>query len=405
MTGHHRFAVALLLGAGILAAQNQSAPVQAPPVAPPPQAAPPSPQPAPQASQVPTPQNTPTGRLTGQQAAEMISRCLQLMESTVTVLPTLKGSSVSLLADARSVLQDLQRTPGNSSLTYHFLNDVQAYLQLTDVLPRPADLPQEGQRQLNELHDNFGRLETYFRQLLLAKELQLRSPDRDNVRRYAAANQSLQPGTGSRVVFFGDSITDGWRLNEYFPGKDYVNRGISGQVTGEMLGRMKPDVIDLRPKAMILLAGTNDLARDTELKTIENNLIMITELARVNNIKVMLCSVLPVSDYHKTENPRFEMSKNHDPQKIRELNQWMQGYCRTGTCTYVDYFSAIVDSAGMMQSDLADDGLHPNAKGYRIMAPVAQKAIDDVIRPAAVAAAPAPPPVDKKRGLNPFNKK
>src|SRR4051812_7434444 len=184
MTGRHRFAVALLLGAGMLAGQNQSAPVQAPPpVAPPPQAAPqqaapPSSQAAAPSSQVAspvqTPQNTPTGRLTGQQAAEMISRCLQLMESTVTVLPTLKGSSVSLIADARTVVQDLQRTPGNSSLTYHFLNDVQAYLQLTDVLPRPADLPQEGQRQLNELHDSFGRLETYFRQLLLAKELQLR---------------------------------------------------------------------------------------------------------------------------------------------------------------------------------------------------------------------------------------
>jgi len=168
---------------------------------------------------------------------------------------------------------------------------------------------------------------------------------------------------------------------------------------------MKPDVIDLRPKAMILLAGTNDLSRGTDLRTIENNLIMITELARANNIKVMLCSILPVSDYHKTENPRFEMSKTHDPQKIRDLNQWIQGYCRNGSCTYVDYFSAIVDSAGMMQSDLADDGLHPNAKGYRIMAPVAQRVIDDVIRPVAVAPVAAPPAPDKKRGLNPFSKK
>jgi lysophospholipase L1-like esterase len=357
------------------------------------------------AAQAPVAANATPGRLTGQQASEMIARCLQLMESTVTVLPSLKGSSVSLIADARATLQDLQRTPGNSSATYHFLNDVQAYLHLADVLPRSADLPQEGQRQLNELHDNAGHLETYFRQLLITKEAQLRSPDRDNVRRYAAANQSMQAPTASRVVFFGDSITDGWRLNEYFPGKDYVNRGISGQVTSEMLGRMKPDVIDLRPKAMILLAGTNDLSRGTDLRTIENNLIMITELARANNIKVMLCSVLPVSDYHKTENPRFEMSKTHDPQKIRDLNQWIQSYCRNGSCTYVDYFSAIVDSAGMMQSDLADDGLHPNAKGYRIMAPVAQRAIDDVIRPVAAAPVAAPPPPDKKRGLNPFSKK
>jgi acyl-CoA thioesterase-1 len=379
-----RLAIALLLGVAFAAAQNQ----------------------APQASQ---PQNPPLGNavggpLTGQQAAELIGRCLQLMESTATVLPNLKGSSVSLIADARSAMEDLQRTPGNAAFTYHFLNDVQAYLELADVLPRPADLPQEGQRQLNELHDDFGRLETYFRQLLIAKETQLRSPDRDNLRRYSTANQSLQPATTSRVVFFGDSITDFWRLNEYFPGKDYVNRGISGQVTGEMLGRMKADVMDLHARAMILLAGTNDLARGTDSRTIENNLIMITELARANNIKVLLCSILPVSDYHQTENPRFQMSKNHDPQKIREVNQWMQGYCRSGLCTYVDYFSAMVDSAGMMQSDLADDGLHPNAKGYRIMAPIVQKAIEEVVRPAAVAPAAAPPPQDKKHHLNPFSK-
>jgi lysophospholipase L1-like esterase len=184
-----------------------------------------------------------------------------------------------------------------------------------------------------------------------------------------------------------------------------VNRGISGQVTNEMLGRMKEDVIDLHPRAMILLAGTNDLARGTEPRILENNLIMITELAKANNIRVMLSSILPVSDYHKTENPRFEMSKTHEPQKIREVNQWIQNYCRSGMCTYVDYFSAMVDSAGMMQADLADDGLHPNAKGYRIMAPIAQKAIDEVIRPAAPAPVAAPPPPeDKKRRLNPFSK-
>lgn len=368
--------IAFLLGAAIISAQTPAAPTQ----------------------------STPAGPLNSQQAAEMISRCLQLMESTATILPSLKGSSVSLIADARSALEDLQRIPGNSAFTYHFLNDVEAFLQLADVLPRPADLPQEGQRQLNELHDDFGRLETWFRQLLTSKESQLRSPDRDNLRRYAAANQSVQPATASRVLFFGDSITDFWRLNEYFPGKDYVNRGISGQVTGEMLGRMKADVIDLHPKAMILLAGTNDLARGTDPRIIENNIVMIAELARVNNIKLLLCSILPVSDYHKTENPRFEMSKNHDPQKIREVNQWFQGYCRNGMCTYVDYFSAMVDSAGMMQSDLADDGLHPNAKGYRIMAPIAQKAIDEVVRQAPAPAAATPPPPEKKHHLNPFNK-
>lgn len=335
-------------------------------------------------------------------APELISRSLQLMESTATILPGLKASSISLVADARSTMEDLQRTPNNAAFTFHFLNDVQAYLQLADVLPRPAELPQEGSRQLNELHDNFARLQTIFRNLLVTKENQLRSPDRDNVRRYAKANTDLQAASANRVVFFGDSITDFWRLNEYFPGKDFVNRGISGQITGEMLGRMKADVIDLHPKAMILLAGTNDIARGVALRTIEDNLIMITELARANNIKVLLCSVLPVSDYHKTENPRFEMAKSHPPQQIREINQWMQNYCRGNVCTYVDYFSAMVDSAGMLQSDLSDDGLHPNAKGYRIMAPIAQRALDEVIRTGAAPV--AAPPAEKKHGFNPFKK-
>jgi lysophospholipase L1-like esterase len=338
-------------------------------------------------------------------AADAIKRSLELMESTTTVLPGLRASSASLVADARAAWDDLQRFPNNAAHTYHILNDLHAFLELSDVLPRPTDIPQEGQRQLNELHGNYTRLETYFRQLLVTKETQLRSPDRDNVRRYSTANRDIQSPTAGRVVFFGDSITDFWRLNEYFPGKDFVNRGISGQVTSEMLGRMKPDVIDLKPKAMILLAGTNDLSRGTEERTIENNLIAITELARANNIKVILCSILPVSDYHKNESPRFEMSKTHDPQKIREVNQWIQQYCRNGACVYADYFSAMVDSAGMLQSDLSDDGLHPNAKGYRIMAPIAQRAIEEVVRPAAVAPQIAAPAPEKKHGFNPFSKK
>jgi lysophospholipase L1-like esterase len=370
--------VALVLGCAVLAAQTPAA--QAP------------------ANQAPS-----NGPLNSQQASEMILRCQQLMESTATILPSLKGSSAALVADARAVVDDLQRTPGNSAYVYHLLNDVQAYLQLSDLLPRPADLPPEGQRQLNELHDDFTRLEAWFRVLLVSKETQLRSPDRDNLHRYAAANQSLQAATASRVVFFGDSITDFWRLNEYFPGKDFVNRGISGQVTGEMLGRMKADVIDLHPKAMILLAGTNDLSRGSEARIIENNIFMIADLARANGIKLLLCSILPTSDYHKADNPRFEMTRTHDPQKIREVNQWMQSLCRSAWCSYVDYFSAMVDSAGMMQSDLADDGLHPNAKGYRIMAPIAQRAIDEALHSAPAPVA-APPPQDKKHHLNPFSK-
>ena len=132
--------------------------------------------------------------------------------------------------------------------------------------------------------------------------------------------------------------------------------------------------------ALDRLCGASDLARGTAPSTIENNLIMITELARAHNIKVLLCSILPVSDYHKTENPRFEMSKTHDPQRIREVNQWIQSYCKAGSCTYVDYFSAMVDEQGLLQRDLSEDGLHPNAKGYALMSPLAEEAIRTALR-------------------------
>src|SRR5439155_24212092 len=127
--------------------------------------------------------------------------------------------------------------------------------------------------------------------------LQTRTPDRDNLRRYAEANTKLSKPAANdkRIVFYGDSITDLWRLNEYFPGRDFVNRGISGQVTGEMLGRMKAEVIDLQPSAMLVLAGTNDIARGAPLSTIENNLTMIADLADAYKIKPLFASVLPIS--------------------------------------------------------------------------------------------------------------
>src|SRR5207237_853247 len=127
--------------------------------------------------------------------------------------------------------------------------------------------PQEATRQLAELRDNLNRFDVHFRALLDQRESQLRTADRDNLRRYHDANGQLAPPRAGkhRVVFFGDSITDSWRLNEYFPDEDYVNRGISGQITGQMLGRFKADVVDLKPEAVLILAGTNDLARGTSL--------------------------------------------------------------------------------------------------------------------------------------------
>ena len=195
------------------------------------------------------------------------------------------------------------------------------------------------------------------------------------------------------MVFLGDSITDAWRLNEYFPGRDFVNRGISGQITGEMLGRMKADVIDLKPRAMLVLAGTNDLARGVAIPVIENNLAMIASLAEANNIKPLFASILPVSDYHKDVNPRFEMSKARPPAAILELNHWLRQFCGQHGYPYVDYFGAMVDKAGFLKAELADDGLHPNSAGYRVMGPVAQAAID------AIAAAKPAKPAKKRLGI------
>jgi len=194
------------------------------------------------------------------------------------------------------------------------------------------------------------------------------------------------------VVFLGDSITDLWRLNEYFaPERDFVNRGIGGQITGQMLGRMMADVIALRPSAVLVMAGTNDIARGVPARAIEDNLTMIAQLAEANKIKPMFASLLPVSDYHKGENPSYEQTLRRPPQTIRALNDWLQKFCRERKYVYVDYYSKLVDQAGMLPADLADDGLHPNAKGYRLMAPIAQEAIDKILQP--------PPPTKKRSSV------
>ena len=170
-----------------------------------------------------------------------------------------------------------------------------------------------------------------------------------------------------------------------------MNRGISGQITGEMLGRMKADVIDLKPAAVLVLAGTNDIARGAPLSTIENNLTMIADLAELYKIKPMFASVLPVSDYHKDVNPRYEMSKLRPPSSIIELNRWIEAFCKQHRFPYVDYYSKMVDASGYMKADLADDGLHPNSAGYRVMGPIAMESIDRYgARPVV---APPPPPV------------
>jgi lysophospholipase L1-like esterase len=342
-------------------------------------------------------QPAPQQQLNGQRAQQLMSRSIQLMESTGVALPELARAGAPLAENARQALANVRSTSANLEFYNVFLSNVRAFLFVSDSLPKPVDFPEQARQQLSELRDNLGRLDTYFAQTLGQRDVQLRSPDRDNLNRYADANSKLpppQPGN-PRVVFLGNSITDGWRLNEYFGDRDFVNRGIGGQITGEMLGRMLADVVNLHPQAVLILAGTNDLARGVPLLAIENNLTMIADLADHYKIKVILASVLPVSDYHKDVNPNYEMTKQRAPSLIRSLNGWMRSLANDRGYTYLDYFSAMVDDAGMMKPDLSDDGLHPNSAGYRIMAPLALEAINRTV--GAGTATPPQRPLRKKR--------
>jgi lysophospholipase L1-like esterase len=208
--------------------------------------------------------------------------------------------------------------------------------------------------------------------------------DWPNLARYGEANTKIATPAKSeqRVVFMGDSITDMWVSPEFggfFPGKAYIDRGISGQTTPQMLIRFRPDVIALQPKVVVILAGTNDLAGNTgpmTLGQIEDNLASMTELARAHGIRTVLSSVLPVSNYgHDRQGNALDMRINRPPEKILELNAWIKKFAAQYGYVYLDYFSAMVDPQGLLQKDLSEDGLHPNAKGYAVMGPLAEQAI------------------------------
>lgn len=322
---------------------------------------------------------TPTAVLSAKESAVLFKRSLQLLESTSAAVPGLVRAGAPILENGRQALISLDGGPaGHTGLTYDLLVNVRAYLALADAVPKPYPFPEEARRQFAELREAVDRMEAHFRASLDAKERQVRSPDRDSLLRYAEANERLAkaPADQRRIVFLGDSITDGWRLNEYFPGREFVNRGIGGQITGQMLGRMKADVIDLQPAGMIVLAGTNDLARGVPVAVVENNLSMIADLADAHKIRPIFTSILPISDYHKDVNPRNEQSKVRPPASIQAINTWLEAFCKQRRYLYVDYFSQMVDANGFLKTDLADDGLHPNPAGYRVMAPMALEAID-----------------------------
>ena len=200
--------------------------------------------------------------------------------------------------------------------------------------------------------------------------------DWPNLARYRDANAQVPAPAANeqRVVFMGDSITDGWgrQHGKFFPGKPYINRGISGQTTPQMLIRFRPEVIDLKPQVVVILAGTNDIAGNTgptTLEAIEANLMSMVELAKLHNIRVVLASLLPVCDYIRPQTNR------RPPEKIIALNAWMKDYAQKNGLVYLDYYSAMLDDKQMFKQDLTYDGLHPNDAGYDVMGPLAEKAI------------------------------
>jgi len=209
-----------------------------------------------------------------------------------------------------------------------------------------------------------------------------------NLGRYRDSNTVVpapKPGE-NRVVFMGNSITEGWKkfFPEQFANKPYINRGIGGQTTPQMLVRFRQDVVALQPRVVVILAGTNDIAGNTgpsTIEMIEDNLASMADIARTHGIRVVLCSVLPVYDY--------PWRKGLEPApKIVALNTWMKHYADSTGSVYVDYHSAMRDEKNGMRAELASDGVHPNEAGYRIMAPLVEQGIAAALRGPSPASRP-----------------
>jgi len=220
--------------------------------------------------------------------------------------------------------------------------------------------------------------------------LEFVASDYGRLSRYATANAALAAPREdeTRVVFFGDSITDNWSKAAYggfFPGKPYVNRGIGGQTTSQMLVRFRADVLELQPRAVVILAGTNDVAGNSgrvSVDAIEDNLATMAELAQAHGVRVVLASLLPISDDEKdSKGAALVRSTDRPPATLREINAWLSAYAARNGHVYLDYHSAVADASGLLRAALTDDGLHPNAAGYAVMAPLAEKAIAEALAP------------------------
>lgn len=206
------------------------------------------------------------------------------------------------------------------------------------------------------------------------------SQDWANLNRFKSENDSLlsQPIDDNRIVFMGNSITQGWieQRPQFFANNPFINRGVSGQTTPQMLIRFRQDVVDLKPKVVVILAGTNDIAGNTGPSTLDmilDNLKSMSEIAKANRIEVILSSVLPAFDYpwRPGLNPNI---------KIPQLNKMIKDYCDKNDVIYLDYFSAMVDERNGLPLKYSSDGVHPNEEGYKVMEPLVEEAIKKVFK-------------------------
>jgi lysophospholipase L1-like esterase len=215
--------------------------------------------------------------------------------------------------------------------------------------------------------------------IFMEQSLLAQNNDWPNFERYKEDNLKLglPKADENRVVFMGNSITQGWGEvdSDFFVGKPYINRGISGQTTPQMLVRFRPDVVNLKPKVVVILAGTNDIAGNTgpsTLEMIEDNIASMVEIAKVNDIKVVLCSVLPAFDY--PWKPGLEPA-----QKIVDLNKWIMDYADKNEIIYIDFFTPMADERNWLKKEYSEDGVHPNLAGYKLMEPILEKAIEETL--------------------------
>ncbi|HMD44225.1 MAG TPA: SGNH/GDSL hydrolase family protein [Candidatus Acidoferrum sp.] len=258
-----------------------------------------------------------------------------------------------------------------------------SFSQAQAPAPAPAPAPASTVHQATpEEQAAYDRLTPYQRSLL-----ERIYNDWPYLAKYREADKALPtPSAGeARVVFMGDSITEGWGQAgvpapadhaEFFPGKPYVNRGISGQTTPQMLVRFRQDVVALQPKAVVILAGINDIAENTgktTLEAIEDNFASMSEIARANGIQVVLCSTLPASAFpwHPGLQPAPE---------VKALNAWLRNYAATKGLIYVDYYTPMANAEGGLKAELGRDGVHPNKAGYELMAPLAEAGIGEALK-------------------------